>query len=106
MPPVATKRKNQAMDVIVKWLTPVVQRLPRDAKTVSLVTLRVDDDKALTNTEAEKALGRIGVKLSNSAAHHKNGIAKVDRLMRTVQAGMRVSMNGEGDLRGKIPAKE
>ena len=103
MPPVAIKRKSQAIPIITEFLRPIVKRLPKDTKTVSLVTLRVDDEKALTSEEAAKSLGTIGVRLTNSAGHHLNGIAKVDRLMRTIQAGMRVTMRG---LNGKIPPKE
>ena len=81
------------MDACVEFLRPIVQRTPNGVSKISMITLRTDEAKELVSKEAKRKLGEIGVQQSNSAGYHKNGIAKIDRYIRTLGNGMRTIMN-------------
>ena len=104
MPPKAIRRKNDAMDVFHSFLQTTIPNLPKPTDHARTITLRTDDAKELTSKSARAKCAKIGVTLTNSAGHHKNGIAKVDRFMRTLEGGIRAMIDDAEAPHNEWPA--
>jgi hypothetical protein len=104
MPPKAIRRKNDAMDVFHSFLQTTIPNLPKPTDHARTITMRTDDAKELTSKSARAKCAKIGVTLTNSAGHHKNGIAKVDRFMRTLEGGIRAMIDDAEAPHNEWPA--
>lgn len=57
------QHKDNAMLLVRRHLQPIIARLPKSSKHVTVITARPDGEAALTSAEAREALGELGVRI-------------------------------------------